>query len=630
MKDIKIHEILQAFGEVTFNRGMDYFENGYVEMGVKKGNKLVGTVHGAAPAPYKVRVEITDEIYSKCTCPVGRMCKHGVALTLQWVNKKSTFSDADHIIASLKEKDKKELLNIVNLMVEEDPFLASKLMSSRELSESKVNLEAISRRINYSTHGFIDYYEVSGVVNELEDVKKIADNLKAGEYFKEASEIYLLMIEKGADIYGNTDDSSGLLGDVVMECVEDFCNCMEGARAEEKLDLIPRLIKIVENENYGLDTDDMLFAVASQDNMHLIEEELLTRIPQSGDRRSEYQREKLVNLLFYLYQGLNLHADALKVIVTLGFKNKNDYLRIANALMDEDRKKEAFGYVKEGVRLKEKGDYALDELYFKFLKQLPLEKWVDVKEDEVMEIALRLLDSRFDTKVFPLIKIVFMKLGRYNELIQAIKSECRVEVAIPLLLHDDHVEDAIERALTSSSLPSSLLIKVAMAARKKGKTADAVNLTLEALKDRWPIKISENFIELTKLLVETSDNKKLEEAIDQVRNVSAAKVLANALLTRDQEYTMRLLERLLKDLDLDEIKWYMKKLDAKYAIELSKSWISYTVNRSHVHYDDAIDIMGMLKEIMSKAKYRMYIQDFVTANKGKKKLLNKMEGIDLI
>jgi len=36
MRDITRDEIRRAFGEETFARGLEYFENGYVEIGVKR------------------------------------------------------------------------------------------------------------------------------------------------------------------------------------------------------------------------------------------------------------------------------------------------------------------------------------------------------------------------------------------------------------------------------------------------------------------------------------------------------------------------------------------------------------------------------------------------------------------
>jgi len=633
MKDIKIHEIKQAFGEITFGRGLEYFEYGYVEMGVKKGNKLMGTVRGAAPVPYKVRIEITDEIHSRCTCPVGGMCKHGVALILQWINKKSSFLDVDQIMVSLEEKSKNELLNIINLMVEEDPLLASKLVSSRELSENKVNLEAISRRIDHSSYGFIDYYAVSGVVNELDKVKRIADTLRSDGNFKEAVEVYLLLIEKGVNIYDEgIDDSNGELGDFIIECVEDFSNCMEIAGEEEKLALIYRIIRIVEEEDYGLNTENMLFTVATENNVYIIEEELLKRVPEGSDSdyHSKYQRKKIIDLLYHLYRNLDLYEHSLKAIIKAGLKNKDDHLRIAETLMEEGRLLEAFEYVKKGEQLKEERSHALDELYFSFLNNCPRDKWTDVKEDEIMAIALKLLSSHWRVKkIYPPIKNVFIKMGKYDELISAVKTKCRDDIAITILLYDDHIDDAIERANLSKDLYPSTIIEVAKAAKDKGKNKDAVDLTFKALK-QGAIETDETFVELMKLLVEDSEDKKLEEAIDYVWNVSMAKILATALLERNHEYALRLLERFLADLGKAEINWYAKKLNAKYAIKLCKSWISQTVNRSHVYYDDSIDILKVLKEIMGEAKFRIYIHEFIVANKGKKKLLDKIKGINLM
>lgn len=119
MREITKDEVRQAFGEKTFSRGLAYFENGYVEIGVKKGKKLIRTVLGSAPNSYKVRVEITDGIDSKCTCPVGGMCKHGVALILQWMRERSSVLDADNLLASLECRDKRDLIKLISILIEE-------------------------------------------------------------------------------------------------------------------------------------------------------------------------------------------------------------------------------------------------------------------------------------------------------------------------------------------------------------------------------------------------------------------------------------------------------------------------------------------------------------------------------
>lgn len=632
MRDITRDEIRRVFGEKTFSRGLEYFENGYVEIGVKRGNKLIGTVLGSAPNPYKVRVEITDEIHSECTCPVGEMCKHGVALILQWMKGRSSFLDADNLLASLERRDKRELIKIISAIIEEEPVLASKFALSEEVSEKRVNIEAISRRISQILRGFLDYYGVPGVVSELEEVKRMGDKLAEDGSFKEAVDLYLLLVERGVDAFENgVDDSDGILGDFVIECVEDFNKNVEKLEDEQKRALIYKITEIIEVEDYGLDTDEMLFGVATRENVAVIEEELLRRIPKSGESSHvEYHRRRILDLLSGLYENLGRHGDALRVMIKAGLKNKDDYLRLARALMAEGKDKEAFVYVREGVRLGEGRNYALDELYFNLLNQFLGEKReVEVKEEEAIDIALNLLSSHFKPETYELIKGVFEKIGRYEELISAIKTRCEESVAISVLLHDAHLDDAIERAVSSTTLHPMMIIEVAEAAREKGKEEEAMKLTLKALKQGF-ISANESVSELIKLFVKCSDEGELKEAIGYVRNVSIAKVFANALLERSQEYAVRVLERFITDMSKDEIKGYAKKLGGEYALRICHSWVSEVVNRSHVYYDDAIDILKTMREIAGEEEWKRHIQAFMEANKGKKKLVEKIRGVKLV
>ena len=205
MRDLTEEDVRSTFGDKTFSKGRDYFEREYVESGVKNGEELHGTVLGSAPDPYNVTVEIAQDaaIYAKCTCPVGRMCKHGVALLLQWINNKESFTDVDNVLSSLQKKSKEELIKMMGSLIERDPILAAKLSFQVAVSEKKVNLDALSRRIDHVLRGFLDYYAVPEVVEELEEVKKIADNLAEAGHFKDAADAYLILIERGVDTLCN-------------------------------------------------------------------------------------------------------------------------------------------------------------------------------------------------------------------------------------------------------------------------------------------------------------------------------------------------------------------------------------------------------------------------------------------
>ncbi len=60
-------------------------------------------------------------------------------------------------------------------------------------------------------------------VDELEEVKKIGDELAEDDQFEDAVEVYLLLIERGVDVFeSGVDDSDGIFGNFVIECVSDL------------------------------------------------------------------------------------------------------------------------------------------------------------------------------------------------------------------------------------------------------------------------------------------------------------------------------------------------------------------------------------------------------------------------
>lgn len=75
-----------------------------------------------------------------------------------------------------------------------------------------------------------------------------------------------------------------------------------------------------------------------------------------------------------------------------------------------------------------------------------------MQEEEALNTAQSLLSSHFNSETYELIKGIFEKIGRYEELIPAIKTRCGESVVISVLLHDAHIDDAIERAISSATL----------------------------------------------------------------------------------------------------------------------------------------------------------------------------------
>jgi len=426
------------------------------------------------------------------------------------------------------------------------------------------------------------------------------------------------------------DDSDGIFSDFIVECVEDFERSANKLEKEQKGDLIYRIMEIIEEEDYGLGTDEMLFCVATRENVEIIKEELLRRIPKNGDSfHVEYHRGRILDLLTDLYDHLGLHSEAFMVMTKVGLKNKDDYLRLAMTLMAEGKDREGFEYVKEGVRLREGESHALDKLYFHLLNRFLEEKEVEVKEEEVINSALNLLSFHFEPETYELIKEVFEKIGKYEDLISAIKTRCKKSVAISVLLHDTHIDDAIDLAISSSMLHPTTIIEVAEVAKEGGKKEDATRLTLKALRQGL-MSTNQPVSELINLLVMGLDERELKEATECVRDISIAKIFVDALLERNREYAITILERFITKMGKRDIKRYAKKLSKEHTMKICRSWVNEVINRSHIYYDDAIDIMKMVRKISEEDEWKKYIQTFIEVNKGKKKLIEKMRKAELM
>ena len=632
MRDITEDEIRSRFSEKTFYRGQAYFEDGHVTAGVKRGDTLTGHVQGTLEYPYKVEATITDTIFCTCSCPVGINCKHGVALLLQWVNERDLFVDCDRFLASLRKKSKEELIKMIQSAIEDEPVLASRLAFSEEVAHGKAPLETITKRLSQMGRRFIDYYEVSGVAEEVEDMKEVG-NIFAGEgRFEDAVEVYLLLIEGGIDIFENgVDDSDGELGEAIIGCVEDFVRVASNLGEDQKRGLIYRILTIMEVEDYGLEADEMLFGAATKDNMSLIEEELLKRVPAKGEKsHAGYKRRRALELLTELYGQVGMHEHALRVVQGIGLVDGYDYILIAKVLMKMGNHEKAFEYIREGLS-KESGEpfTRLGEYYFDLLQSLLKEKRVvDVDVKEALAAGVCALSSfyhYFNYEKYETIKDVFNKIGEYERFISTVKKRCEEETVIRILLYEDYIDEAIEYAL-SSELYGSLLLDVADAARKKGNTEAAKHLTLKALEQQG-VSADAQGKELIRLVAAESGEKELRRALDCIRDAGVAKVFADALLERNQEYTFNVLKQFMRDLKKEEIEKYAVALEGEYARDLCRSWVSFAINRSHVYYDGAIDVLKVMRKMTAKKEWKEYITELMEENKGKKKLMKKMEAL---
>lgn len=117
---------------------------------------------------------------------------------------------------------------------------------------------------------------------------------------------------------------------------------------------------------------------------------------------------------------------------------------------------------------------------------------------------------------------MFKNIGEYEELISTIKALCADNVVVSVLLHDSHIDEAVERALSSPYLSPMQLMKVAETAERSGREEEARKLVLLALK-RGQVSAGESVKDIIKFFVEHSNEDELKEAIDHIGDVSMAR-----------------------------------------------------------------------------------------------------------
>jgi len=92
-------QLVRAFGATTVARGSEYAARGAVDrLNVTRGGPHVvvlhGRVEGSGDRSYDTYVTVVDDpeglwLDSRCTCPVVRMCKHGVAVALAAIEEEA-------------------------------------------------------------------------------------------------------------------------------------------------------------------------------------------------------------------------------------------------------------------------------------------------------------------------------------------------------------------------------------------------------------------------------------------------------------------------------------------------------------------------------------------------------------
>ena len=535
---------------------------------------------------------------------------------------RTSFVDIDNLQASFQQKKKEELIDLLVLMLENDPLLAVKFAFTEQVSEKKVTHVDISKRLNEFFSRHQNYFSMSEFKVEFENLKSIGDTYESENSPGEAVKIYLSLIKNGIELFEyGIDDSEGGLGDLIMECVEVTTRYIQDLNEDQKRELIPEIMEIVKLDDYELETETMLSEIATKENFGIIKDAILEWVQTLDIKAGSFQRIYMLDLLADLYEKFDMNTKAIEMMEKIGLRDGNDYYRIAKIFIALGEVEKALSYVRKGLSAPGLMKYELCEFYFELLGNLMadgVERVVDI--NEALSVALYVSSHPFEPDLFSDIKEVFEKIGKYELLISEIKRKCDDDETIEILLFEHRIEELIDLALSSNKLNSFSLMKVAHAAREEGNYEISLILVHKALKGKY-LTGDPLAAEMISFFVKESDSGVIEDVMKNLPS-GAAKPFATALIDRDQRYAIKILREAVSEFDSDELKDYMKILESQYAIELCHEWIEHAVKRSH--YDDAVEMLAELKERIEIKEWESYISVFRKNHYRKRKLLEKM------
>ena len=295
MDDLELTDpcIRRSFDERSFERGERYYRQGRVISAVRFGDTIWGMVEGRRAEPYRVTVEPhLDGLLSRCSCPVGSRCKHGVALALRWLEEPGSFVDGEAIIEDLGGRSREDLVDLAGGMIRSDPSQIpsfERAILLLDASRGEAGMERIGRATERALDQGLNYYSIEGVVEDLREVLGIARHLADAERWQQAAETCLLVVEACLDAYKRgADDSSGTLGELVGDATRRFNICMDGVGDDPFRDsVLHRVLSLHDRAVYGVEVDGLFYGLVTEGNIDTVTGELVRRTGKAGEREGE-------------------------------------------------------------------------------------------------------------------------------------------------------------------------------------------------------------------------------------------------------------------------------------------------------------------------------------------------------
>lgn len=250
-----IDDILGSVEPRILIRGIGYFNEGRVQVLERLGEgEWSASVEGTET--YEVYIKFTPDgvLEHACTCPYdyGPICKHVVAVLYEIEGSLDdlegdapivTGAEREHRLQRVVESlPKGELVGILLDLAREDDQIRLDLLAhyDAELGSKGEYLRLAREALSWGEdgRGFIGYWGASRAARGLRSVLERGwRHLEEGEAAA-ALPVAQAVLEITVEAYGHADDSSGQLGECIMEAIDQVANAGPDLEDEDREQLI--------------------------------------------------------------------------------------------------------------------------------------------------------------------------------------------------------------------------------------------------------------------------------------------------------------------------------------------------------------------------------------------------------
>lgn len=199
-EEVSITDLEARVSPEILARGQEYQQTGHILRACRCEGIIAGEVAGTGGS-YRVRLTLDNgKIDGDCTCPYPGFCKHMVALTIAWIEKRINFYQLDSRLGE-KINNPEQLIDFFIKLVRKDPLNFLDLISPATPEESFVNSRGVLNLIRNTFQGPPMTHEQIEV--HWERVKRIEELVAKAiaEQEKDAPELLRELLKGVADSF---------------------------------------------------------------------------------------------------------------------------------------------------------------------------------------------------------------------------------------------------------------------------------------------------------------------------------------------------------------------------------------------------------------------------------------------